>query len=114
MTLRQLVKELFYELDDGLPWILIYKDGKSWFGLSLYTEDLYYDLLDGFFISEYAMMLLHRTYEIDRNAILINGYYTNINWSETERNTIQGFMEGIKHQYELSTYNHQLEYILDY
>lgn len=113
MTLRQLVKDLFYELDDGIPWILIYKDGKSWFGMSFYSCDVVYDLYDGFILSPYAMMLLDKAYEIDKNAILVNGYYMNIGWSEIERNTIKGFMDGIKRQYELSTYNHQLEYLLD-
>ena len=111
MTLRNLVKELFNELDDGLSWILIYKDGKSWFGVSLYFEDVDFNLYDGFTISKSAMRLLHNAYEIDRNAMLINGYYINIGWSETERNTIQRFVDGIKYQYEL--FDYQLECIFN-
>lgn len=112
MTLRNLVKELFDELDGGISWILIYKDDKSWFGMSFYSEDIVYDLYDGFILSPYAVMLIDKAYEIDKSAILVNGYYTNIGWSEIERNTIQCFVDGIKHQYELSTYDHQLEYLL--
>lgn len=111
MTLRQLVKELFNELDDGLSWVLIYKDGKSWFGLSLYFDDIDYNLYDGFTFSKSAMKLLCEVYEIDKNAILVNGYYTNIGWSETDRNTIQHFIDGIRYQYEL--FDHQLEYIIN-
>lgn len=112
MTLRDVVKQYFYELDDGISWILIYKDGRSWFGVSLYTDDVDYNLSDGFSFSEPAMKLLHEVYQTDKNTILVNGYYMNIGWSETERNTIQRFVDGIKRQYELSIYNHQLEYLL--
>lgn len=110
MTLRQLVKELFDELDDGLSWVLIYKDGKSWFGLSFYFDDVDYNLSDGFIISKSAMRLLYQVYEIDKNAILVNGYYMNIGWSEIERNTIQRFIDGIKYQYEFN--DNQLKYVL--
>ena len=114
MTLREVVKQYFYELDAGIPWLLIYKDGRSWFGLSLYTDDIDYNLFDGFNFSKSVMKLLCDVYKIDKSAILVNGYYMNIGWSETERNTIQRFVDGIKYQYELSTYNHQLEYLLEY
>lgn len=72
-SLKQIIKENRDMITEGIAWVVIYKEGKSWKAEYYYEESGSYD--EGLIFSKDDTAKLHRIAEIDANAICINGYY---------------------------------------
>lgn len=72
-SLKQIVKEYRDEIVDGIAWVVIYKEGRSWNASAFWAEDGDYD--DGFVFDSYDQEEMDRIAEVDRKAICFNGYY---------------------------------------
>ena len=101
-SLKSIVKEEYNTIADGIAWVVIYKEGRSWKCNYFYEENGSYD--EGLVFSTDDMKELRRISQIDHKAICINGYYMGfgedftlkemedkILWMYTERlNQLQG------------------------
>ena len=72
-SLKQIVKDYKYDIDTGIAWIAIYKDGRSWNAEVFWSEDGNYD--DGYIFSRADYKKMKAIVKKDHKAICINGYY---------------------------------------
>ena len=72
-SLKDIIKEEYSTIADGIAWVTIYKDGRSWKSASFWEEDGSYD--EGLVFSADDMEELRNISQIDNKAICINGYY---------------------------------------
>lgn len=72
-SLRGLIGECWEELMNGVAWIAIYKDGRSWQAEAFYPESGDYE--DGYVLSKDDYEEIERISGIDHKAICVNGYY---------------------------------------
>lgn len=72
-SLKELIKNEYSTIADGIAWIVIYKEGRSWKCDYFYPEDGSYN--DGYIFTDEDMEELHKISKIDPKAICINGYY---------------------------------------
>ena len=107
-SLKEVVKSNYDEIIDGIAWVAIYKQGRSWECACFWQEDGSYD--EGLVFSADDMEELRSISQIDPKAICINGYYmpfgadftqkeveNKILWMYTERlNQLKGdFLGGL-------------------
>lgn len=72
-SLKQVIKDNRDEIRDGIAWVVIYKEGRSWNAEAFWQEDGCYDEGLVFGAENYAR--LNELAVIDPKAICINGYY---------------------------------------
>lgn len=72
-SLKDVVKREYDTIADGIAWVAIYKNGRSWESSSFWEKDGSYD--DGLIFEEEDMKELRKISEVDKKAICINGYY---------------------------------------
>lgn len=72
-SLKDIIKEEYSTIAEGIAWVAIYKDGRSWKSASFWEEDGSYD--EGLVFSNDDMEELRNISQIDHKAICINGYY---------------------------------------
>lgn len=69
-TVAKNIKDL---LDEGLEWVAIYKEGRSWNYHNFFPTDGSYD--DGYELDEDDLVELYKAGATDGKAICINGFY---------------------------------------
>lgn len=67
--LREITRNLAEEIREGIPWVIIWKTGKSWNG-----EAFWLTVEDELFEPE-DLPKVHEILEQDPNAVMLNGYY---------------------------------------
>ena len=72
-SLKDIIKEEYSTIADGIAWVAIYKEGRSWKSDYFYEESGSYD--EGLVFSADDMEELRRISRVDNKAICINGYY---------------------------------------
>lgn len=72
-SLRGLIGEAWSEISNGVAWIAIYKDGRSWQAEAFYPESGDYE--NGYVLSDDDYREIDRISGIDHKAICVNGYY---------------------------------------
>lgn len=72
-SLKDIIKEEYSTIADGIAWVAIYKEGRSWKSDYFYEESGSYD--EGLVFSADDMEELRRISKVDNKAICINGYY---------------------------------------
>ena len=72
-SLRGLIGELWSEICNGVAWVALYRDGRSWQAEAFYPESGDYET--GYVLSEDDYREIERIKEIDHKAICINGFY---------------------------------------
>lgn len=72
-SLRQVVADHRDEITNGVAWLAVYKDGRSWEAQVFYPEAGDYE--DGYVFSDEDYNELVRIADLDHKAICINGYY---------------------------------------
>lgn len=96
-SLRDAARSVLSEARDGIAWIAVYKIGKSWHTEPFWLEP---ENDDGKFNPEIEepcnVEKLKEILSLDNNAILVNGYYTNLG---AEYMTLQELMNGFKWHY---------------
>lgn len=73
-SLRDVIKDEYDFINEGIAWVVIYKNGRSWDSWRFYEEDGNYD--DGYIFSEDDVAKMKEIVYTDRKAICINGNYT--------------------------------------
>lgn len=72
-SLKEIIKEEYSTIADGIAWVTIYKEGRSWKYDYFYEESGSYD--EGLVFPDEDIEELRRISKIDPKAICINGYY---------------------------------------
>ena len=72
-SLKEIVKTYKDEIVDGIAWVTIYKEGRSWKIETAFPEEGSYD--DGYEFYDYDHEAMKKAFETDKKAICINGYY---------------------------------------
>ena len=71
-SIRQIAQDVLYEARDGIAWIALYKEGRSW------SAECFWGLFDEqeVFTTDYPedSERLHEILSIDPNAIFVNAY----------------------------------------
>lgn len=97
-AIKNLVSRHGGEIQDGIAWVAVWKQGRSWAAESFYIEDGSYD--DGYTFNDEDVLRMSEIIEIDHKAIMINGYYTNCGvYSDDGSATIADMVAGIEWNY---------------
>lgn len=72
-SLKQVVKNYRSEICEGIAWVVIFKNGKSWDAEAFWNDDGSYD--DGLVFADEDYMRLREIASVDPKAICINGDY---------------------------------------
>ena len=72
-SLKQIAKAYRDEILDGIAWVVIYKEGRSWNAKAYWPEDGDYD--NGYVFTPDVVEALEEIADIDHKAICFNGYY---------------------------------------
>lgn len=72
-SLRQIVRDYKEEILDGIAWVCIWKEKRSWYAEAFWPEDGDYDY--GYFFNEDDTERMKEILKTDHKAICINGYY---------------------------------------
>ncbi len=99
-SLRNCARAIREEAADGIQWIALWKEGRSWSIETFFPEDLLYD--EGVMVlSADDMERLQEIVKVDRSAVLVNGYYSNIGCSEDgSLPDVQVLADALRWQYE--------------
>ena len=73
MTLIEVAIDYRDELIDGIAWLVLYRKGRTWCAFSLYVD---YNETEKWWIIESTddEDLIKEALEIDKNAMIVNGY----------------------------------------
>ncbi len=97
-SIRELVRRHGDEIRNGIAWVAVWKQGRSWEAESFYCEDGSYD--DGYTFSSEDMVRMSEIIKIDHKAIMVNGYYTNCGvYTDDGAATIADMIGGIEWNY---------------
>ena len=83
-SLRDVVKQYRDEIIDGIQWVVIFKEGRSWDARYFCVEDGDYD--NGYIFDKKDYAEMQRIAQLDHKAICINGYYMGFGEDFTLRN----------------------------
>lgn len=76
-SLRNCARSIREEAADGICWIVLWKEGRSWNVETIWPEDMDYD--KGIMVLELDdLERLREIVKVDSVAILVNGEYSNI------------------------------------
>lgn len=96
-SIREIVRWYNDEIQDGIAWVAIWKDGRSWNAEAFWPEDGGYD--DGYTFEREDMERMEEILKIDHKAIMINGYYTNCGALEDGTSPIADIIAGVEWNY---------------
>lgn len=81
MTLKKIIKEIKYAIQEGISWIAVWKEGRSWKYFLFFPENGSYD--EGFNLAYDDMEFLKQIATKDHKAICFNGYYMGFGEEDT-------------------------------
>ena len=97
-AVKEIVREYAGEIQDGIAWVAVWKQGRSWNAEAFWPEDGCYD--DGYVFECEDMERMNEILKIDSKAIMINGYYTNCGvYTDDGATTIADMISGIEWNY---------------
>lgn len=96
-SLKEAARSVISEARDGICWIAVYKDGRSWNAECVWID---YDERSKCFqnVDSEDVARCCEILSIDPDAVLVNGYYCNI--GPLEEMTVQTLADGLRFQYE--------------
>lgn len=109
MTLAQVVKSVQDDLNAGIAWIAIWRDGRSWDSMTFFQDDGSYE--DGYTFDKDDIAEMKNIYENHRNAIMLNGYYCNCGADPEGVGDGLGTLKSIQAGIEWNFYNHYNTFI---
>lgn len=80
-SIKKVAQNVLEEARDGIAWIALYKVGRGW-NASCFWPDEKTDGSGDFTFEPYDIKEIKAILEIDKNAIFVNGYYTNLGDSD--------------------------------
>ena len=96
-SIREIVRQYNEEIQDGIAWVMIWKNGRSWNAEAFWIEDGCYD--DGFIFDREAMDRMEEIIKIDPRAVMLNGYYCNCGAVEDGKAPIADIIGGVEWNY---------------
>lgn len=96
-ALREIVRNYNDEIQDGIAWVAIWKNGRSWEAEAFWPDDGDYD--EGFIFECEDVERMKEIIEIDHKAVMLNGYYRNCGTLENERVSIDSIIHGVEWNY---------------
>lgn len=81
-SIKQCAADVFDTAQDGIGWIALWKEGRSWNATTIFPDADDYGT-DTITVDADYMNELRDILAIDPRAILVNGYYHNLGVSET-------------------------------
>lgn len=98
-SIRKIASMYFDECYDGIQWIALWKEGKSWEAKVFYSVD--YNEKDGSTVAADAEELeqMEEILKLDQDAVLLNSYYCNLGGEDM---TVQSLANALRWQYEES------------
>lgn len=100
-SIRAIATEFNNDIQDGICWVAIWKNGRSWCGEFFY-DDCRGSYEDGYYFSKEDIWKMEAIMNEDSNAIMINGYYTNCGTDENRQVPVSDIINCIEWNY----YNH--------
>ena len=100
-SLKNIVREFRDEIRDGIAWVVVYKEGRSWNAKAVWPDDGDYD--EGYTLDVGDLEELVYISKIDNKAICFNGYYCGFGEDVTltdMENKILGFYQDRRLQLE--------------
>lgn len=99
-SLRDCARCIREEAADGIAWIAVWKEGRSWKAEAIFPDDFY--LESGCMIlSTDDLAVVQEAVKADPNAIFVNGYYSNIGCYEDDSlPDVQILADALRWQYE--------------
>lgn len=76
-SLRDCARSVREEAADGICWIALWKEGRSWKVDTVWPEDMLYDE-EVMTLEAYDLERLREIMKADQNAVLLSGEYSNI------------------------------------
>lgn len=98
-SLRSCARRIREDAACGIPWIVLWKEGRSWRAETICPDDFILDVQMDLF--DYDMVTVREAVAADPNAILVNGYYHNIACCEDgSLPELQDLVDALRWQYE--------------
>lgn len=96
-SIKKIASMYFDECYDGISWIALWKEGRSWKAETFYSVD--YNEKNGSAVTADAEELerMEEILKLDQDAVLLNGYYCNLGGEDM---TVQSLANALRWQYE--------------
>lgn len=99
-SLRNCARYIREEAADGIAWIALWKEGRSWKVEAIFPDDFYLESGSMVLFSE-DLAIVREAMKADPNAIFVNGYYSNIGcYEDGEMPDVQVLADALRWQYE--------------
>lgn len=99
-SLLKCARNVREEAADGIAWIAVWKVGRSWNAEPVWPDEFWYDG-NIMTLSPEDMELLREAMKADPDAILVNGYYSNIGVDEDGKlPDVRVLADALRWQYE--------------
>ena len=95
-SIRQAAQDVLDVARDGIGWIAVWKEGKSWESMSFWPD--YDEPTDSFTFDADDLEQLRGIFRKDVGAIFVNSWYANL--GDTEGMTRDSLAEALRWQYE--------------
>lgn len=83
MTLNQIARDYRDEICGGIPWVVVYKCGRSWYAKAFWEED---NPNVGYAFEREDLQEMEEIACVDSDAICFNGYYMGFDYDfKTEK-----------------------------
>ena len=96
-SIKEIVRAYNGEMRDGIAWVAIWKEGRSWNAEAFWAEGGGYD--DGYTFEREDMERMQEIIKIDPKAVMLNGYYTNCGIAEDGSASVADIISGIEWNY---------------
>ena len=96
-SIKEIVRYYNDEIQDGIAWVAIWKEGRSWKAEAFWAEDGGYD--DGYTFEREDMERMEEIIKIDPRAVMLNGYYCNCGAVEDGTAPIADIVCGVEWNY---------------
>ncbi len=96
-SIREIVRWYNDEIQDGIAWVAIWKEGRAWKAEAFWIEDGSYD--DGYIFEREDRERMEEIIKIDPRAVMLNGYYCNVGAIEDGKAPITNIVCGVEWNY---------------
>lgn len=99
-SLRMAAQNVLDIARDGIGWIALWKDGRSWSSMSFWPD--YNEKSGNFVFEDFEQEQLQHIAKIDSHAILVNGWFHNL--GSPDAMTRDSLADALRWQYDLQHY----------
>lgn len=96
-SIKEIVRGYNDEIQDGIAWVAIWKEGRSWNAEAFWCEDGGYE--DGYIFEREDVERMAEILKIDHKAVMLNGYYCNCGTIEDGKASIADIVSGVEWNY---------------